>query len=504
MRNDLVIDGQSLLKILAKGTAGHVGIEFFENLVMCIIKAVDVQSAIVTECVNDEKTRLKTIAYAKDRLIKENIEYDTAGTPCHVIMTEKDALYVPHEVQKIYPAEEGVESYVGVPILDNQNEVLGHIAVLDQTHFNFSNVKIDVLKIFAARCAAEIKRIKAERQLKVVLEENIALKSMLSLENSYLRSVVSRSNIYTNVTTQSKAVQGIIRLVSKVAKTRSTVLLTGETGTGKGVFAETIHEMSDRSDRAIVKVNCAALPKELIESELFGHERGAFTGAIDRKIGKFEVANGGTIFLDEVGELPLEQQVKLLKVLQEKEFERIGGNKTIKTDVRVIAATNKDLVREVEAGSFRRDLYYRLNVFPVHLPPLRERKEDLKDFIAFFIEKHCQECTSKPPEFDKRSLKQMNEYHWPGNIRELENVVERALILYDGKKLSLDLIPLQNGQNPLQTAKGQPSLEEIERQYIKEVLMKANYKVSGPNSASEILQVNPNTLYSKMKKLGIK
>ena len=502
MKQHLASDGQHLLQTLAEGTAGHTGICFFENLVMCIIKAIDVRYAIVTECINDEKTRLKTIAYVKDQLIKENIEYDTTGTPCHIIMTEKDALYVPHEVQQIYPAEEGIETYVGVPILDAQNEVLGHIAVLDKTHFDFSKLKIDVLKIFAARCAAELERIKAERKLKMVLEENISLKSMLSLENSYLRGEVSRSNIYTSIKTQSKAVKGIIKLVSKVAKTRSTVLLTGETGTGKGVFAETIHEMSDRSGRAIVKVNCAALPKELIESELFGHEKGAFTGAIDRKIGKFEVANGGTIFLDEVGELPLEQQVKLLKVLQEKEFERIGGNQTIKTDVRIIAATNKDLEEEVAAGNFRRDLFYRLNVFPVHLPPLRERKEDLADFIRFFVAKHLQENTPDLPTFNKRSMKQIMQYQWPGNIRELENVVERALILLDGKHLSLDLIPLQNKKDAFAT--NTPSLEEIEKQHIQEVLMKSNYKISGPNSASEILKLNPNTLYSKMKKLGIK
>lgn len=502
MESIIDLGGQSLLNTIVRGTSGHVGKEFFENLVICIVRAVHVKHVIVTECLDVEKTRLRTLAYAENTYLKENVEYDTEGTPCKLIMQSKKPLYIPHEVQKEFPAEEGVECYMGVPILNSHNEMLGHIAVLHERHFAFSDEKIEILKIFAARCAAEIERISAERQLKAIAKENQRLRKLLSIENSYLRDELAKQNIYSRISSKSNRLKSVIQLVEKVAKTKSTVLLTGETGTGKGVFADTIHRLSNRNRRAMIKVNCATLPKELIESELFGHEKGSFTGAQTRKTGKFEVAEGSTIFLDEIGELPLDQQVKLLKVLQEREFDRVGGTKPIKTDVRVIAATNRDLALEVEKGNFRSDLYYRLNVFPIHLPPLRERKEDLFSLVDFFIKKHGNEISEKLPEFDQRSLKLIQDYDWPGNIRELENVVERALILFDGKKLTLDQARFIKPDKD----KGieNPTLEEMEKSYILDVLQRVNYKISGTNSASEILKINPNTLYSKMKKLGIR
>ncbi|MEM9855981.1 MAG: sigma-54-dependent Fis family transcriptional regulator [Bacteroidota bacterium] len=493
---------QALLHNILLGTAGHLGKEFFENMVVFLVNAIGASRGIVTECVNEEKTRLRTLAYVVNEEIQENVEYDTTGTPCKVIMESRQALYVPYNTEREYPAKKDIESYVGIPILSLQEEILGHIAVYHEDHFGFSDEKINVLKIFAARCTAEIERLEAERKLKRALAENEALKNSLKLENSYLRSEVSQKNIYTQSGTKSKSLQNSLSLVEKVAKTKSTVLLTGETGTGKGVFANTIHELSPRKNHVMVKLNCATLPRELIESELFGHEKGSFTGAAELKIGKFELAERGTIFLDEIGELPLEQQSKLLRVLQDKEFDRVGGRSPVKADVRIIAATNKNLEQEVEKGNFRKDLFYRLNVFPIHLPPLRERKEDMPHLIDFFVAKHFFENQKDVPAFDIECIKMMQAYDWPGNIRELENVIERTIILCDGNRLKLDKSLIKSPANKI--TRNKPSLEELEKDYILDVLQKVNYKISGSNSASEILKINPNTLYSKMKKLGIR
>jgi transcriptional regulator with GAF, ATPase, and Fis domain len=302
---------------------------------------------------------------------------------------------------------------------------------------------------------------------------------------------------------QSKPLKEMLEHIVLVSQTDSTVLLLGETGTGKELIAKAVHNLSPRKTKPLIRLNCAALPAQLIESELFGHERGAYTGATDKRIGKFEVANGGTLFLDEIGELPLESQVKLLRVLQEREIERLGSNKVIKIDVRIIAATNRNLEDEVAAGRFRSDLYFRLNVFPVDVPPLRERREDIPLLASYFLQKMEKKLGKEIRSISNKVLQQLVAYDWPGNIRELEHVIERNAILCKGDTIKeLHLTKSQTKSSSatftLQT------WEEHEKEYILFVLTKCNGKISGVNGAAHILDIPPTTLESRMKKLGIK
>jgi transcriptional regulator with GAF, ATPase, and Fis domain len=292
----------------------------------------------------------------------------------------------------------------------------------------------------------------------------------------------------------------VLRSVEQVASTDSTVLILGETGTGKELLARAIHSISNRADRPLVKVNCATLPENLIESELFGHEKGAFTGATSRKIGRFELAQDGTIFLDEIGELPLSLQTKLLRVLQEGEFERLGDPKTFKVDVRVIAATNRILEKEIEEGSFRKDLFYRLNVFPIKIPPLRERREDIPLLVKHFLKKYNTKVGKELQLISKEMMERLQSYDWPGNVRELENIIERAVVTSTGKKL---LIGNWLTHSSAQTSSKILPLEEMEKRYIIDILEMTEWKVSGEKGAAKILDINPQTLVSRMKKLGI-
>ncbi|HEX9250621.1 MAG TPA: sigma-54 dependent transcriptional regulator, partial [Ignavibacteriaceae bacterium] len=283
------------------------------------------------------------------------------------------------------------------------------------------------------------------------------------------------------------------------ASTDVSVLIEGETGTGKELIARAIHKNSSRKDKPFIKVNCASIPENLIESELFGHERGAFTGATGKRIGRFEIANGGTIFLDEIGELPINLQPKLLTVLQQGEFERIGSSKTIKTDVRVIAATNKTLTDEIKEGNFRSDLYYRLNVFPITVAPLRERKEDIPPLIEHYVNLYSKKLNKPIEIIPKSAMQRLIDYSWPGNVRELENIIERAIIISTSKTLNVESLPKTENKSSKQL-----TLEENEINHIVETLEKTDWKISGPNSASELLKINPNTLHSRMRKLRIK
>jgi DNA-binding NtrC family response regulator len=289
-----------------------------------------------------------------------------------------------------------------------------------------------------------------------------------------------------------------------VAPMDTSVLILGESGTGKERFAKSIHAMSARKNKPMVTVNCAALPPHLIESELFGHEKGAFTGAVDRRIGKFEQANGGTIFLDEIGELPLESQAKLLRVLQEKEIERLGGRETLKVDVRIIAATNCNLEKEVSAGKFRLDLYYRLNIFPILLPSLRERKEDLPELAAFFVKRYGEKAGKPGISLSAQALDELAAYHWPGNVRELEHLIERSVLLNRGLLIDHIVMPnkITDTEVPVESTRIK-SIDDNERDYILSVLKKCNGRISGPGGAAELLEVPSTTLNSKMKRLGI-
>jgi formate hydrogenlyase transcriptional activator len=315
--------------------------------------------------------------------------------------------------------------------------------------------------------------------------------------NSSLREIVG----------ESKAAMDTLQLVSLVAPSESTVLILGETGTGKELIARSIHAGSSRKHRLMVKVNCATLPANLIESELFGHEKGSFTGAIERRLGKFELADNGTIFLDEIGEMPLELQVKLLRALQEREIERVGGKCTIKINVRIIAATNRDLEKEVSEGRFRSDLYYRLNVFPINLQPLRNRPEDIPLLADYFLKRFSRNGSKKAPALSTRAKKDIMNYHWPGNIRELEHLIERSILLSDGVVIN-EICPPENRKNKINKSAERKfvikTIEENERDHIIATLKYCQGKIGGKGGAAELLGVPPSTLASKIKRLDIR
>jgi transcriptional regulator with GAF, ATPase, and Fis domain len=334
------------------------------------------------------------------------------------------------------------------------------------------------------------------------------LKDQLQTENIALREEIDRTYMFDEIVGSSAVLQAVLSRLSKVAPTDSAVLITGETGTGKELVARAIHRRSPRSSRAFVCVNCAAVPRDLIASELFGHEKGAFTGAAQRRLGRFELAEGGTIFLDEIGELPAEAQVTLLRVLQEHEFERVGGTQTIRTDVRLIAATNRDLEAAIAAGKFRSDLFYRLNVFPIEIPPLRERREDIPLLVEYFIDHYAKKAGKSIRGVNKKSLDLLQSYLWPGNIRELQNVIERSLIVSSGDVFSVDEAWVSEESSPrVSRVQGPPHFEgepSGEREIIKAALAESRGRVSGPSGAAAKLRIPPSTLESKIKALKIR
>jgi PAS domain S-box-containing protein len=338
---------------------------------------------------------------------------------------------------------------------------------------------------------------------KVLLEQEQA---RLQEQNLYLQEELKTTHNFGEVIGTSVKVQSLLSNVRRVATTDASVLIQGESGTGKELIARAIHSSSNRHDKPLIKVNCAALPAGLIESELFGHEKGAFSGAIAQRIGRFELAHGGTIFLDEIGEIPLDIQVKLLRVLQEQEFERVGGQLPIKVDVRVIAATNRNLLQEIENKMFREDLYYRLNVFPLTTPPLRERVEDIPLLVYFMLDKFAKRMGKKIDGITTKSLQRLKLYQWPGNIRELENVIERTIILADNAMIDVDP-ELFSGLSELSIdglqSSNSNSLESVERQHILAVLQQTNWVIEGPNGAAQQLDLHPSTLRYRMNKLSI-
>ena len=344
-------------------------------------------------------------------------------------------------------------------------------------------------------------RKQAELNLQAALSEIKELKNRLEAERAYLQEEIKLEYNYENIIGRSDGLNYVLYKVEQIAPSDTTVLVLGETGTGKELLARAIHHLSRRKDRALVKVNCATLPANLIESELFGHEKGAFTGAHTRQLGRFEVANGATLFLDEIGELPLELQSKLLRVIQDGEFERLGSADTIKVDVRVIAATNRKLEEEVRRGRFREDLWYRLNIFPITVPPLRERIEDIALLVNFFVDKISRRLGKSIESIPLSVMNALQDYQWPGNVRELENVLERAVINSSGPKPPL-VDELKKPPKDLTTAK--KTLNEFERDYIVRVLEQTHWKVSGQNGAAEILGLDRSTLRARMRKLGIR
>jgi transcriptional regulator with GAF, ATPase, and Fis domain len=399
----------------------------------------------------------------------------------------------------------GIHGFDGQPVIFNK-EVLGVIVQFNR--IPTPDHTPAWLRIFADHIAAAIVNARA-------FEEIEQLKSHLELENTFLQEEVQEAKALGEMIGQSAAIKKLLRQVEMVARTDASVLILGESGTGKELVAREIHKHSRRGHRPLIRVNCASIPRELYESEFFGHVKGAFTGALKDRAGRFEVAHGGTLFLDEVGEIPLELQSKFLRVLQEGQYERVGEEKTRTVDVRIIAATNRDLPREVEAGRFRQDLYYRLNVFPIKVAPLRERKEDIPLLAVHFLEKSAQKLKLPPARLTPAHLAQFQNHDWPGNVRELQNVIERTLILAQNGVLWFDLP--EGGRTtatapPATVAAGgiEPAilsdleLRERERGNMLAALNKTGWKIHGPGGAAELLGLKPTTLISRVKKMGLR
>ena len=393
---------------------------------------------------------------------------------------------------KQWMKDNGLHSFAGYP-LKFRWELLGVIAMFGRRPL--SEEEFERLAVFANQAAIAIKNA----QLFTEVEQ---LKNRLEAENLYLREEIKSQHNFEEIIGESQSIMAVLRQIEQVAPTDSTVLIRGDTGTGKELIARAIHHLSPRKTRSLVKVNCGAIPANLVESELFGHEKGSFTGALQRRIGRFELADGGTIFLDEVGELPLDAQVKLLRVLQEREVERIGSGHSTKINVRVMAATNRDLHAAVKAGSFRADLLYRLNVFPIEVPTLSAHASDIPLLVNRFVTKFSSKMGKKIDGVSQATMDRLMKYSWPGNIRELENVIERAMILSDGPMLHIDDVLLHGSSAPLIPVAD--SLEEVERAHILRVLHDVSWVIEGKQGAATRLGLHPNTLRSRMQKLGIK
>jgi PAS domain S-box-containing protein len=646
----VALPDDAALRAIVEGVESETGDRFFASLCRSLAQALDVQYAFVTQLAADGASFKMLAVWERDHF-GVNQEFSSRGTPCESVLQGEIAHY-PQGLRAVFPEDQalvdwGAESYSGVPVLDAEGRVFGHVAILDNEPMPDGPRGIAVMRIFAARVRAEIERLRVENQLREsgerlarildsamdaivtfdgsgrielfnraaekvfkcgadsaiagplarFLTEDLrravesAMQAMvcgqtthsfllgrtqlcalradgerfpieatisyadgafslastrrgrehrpeptagantppawnaaqagqrrlftlilrdiderrraeeelrhLSLHNEYLQEEIKAEHNFDEIVGGSPALSAALDKVRLVAGTGSTVLILGETGTGKELIARAIHSSSARRDRALIKVNCAALPAGLIESELFGHEKGAFTGATEKRIGRFELANGGTIFLDEIGEIPPEVQVKLLRVLQEREFERIGGRGTVKVDIRIIAATNRDLNRAAAEGKFRQDLFYRLNVFPIVIPPLRERREDIALLVHYFVRRCSARIGRKIDRIPVAAMARMAAYSWPGNIRELENVIERAVILSAGAELELaaELIPpvpapstnailVQAGSHRSgngYTPAASRSLADTEKEHIVAVLKQANWRLAQPD-----------------------
>jgi formate hydrogenlyase transcriptional activator len=388
----------------------------------------------------------------------------------------------------------GFEGGAVYPLVVRGDELVGAFAAI--AHRTVSEEEFAHLGVFAHQAAISIRSAQ-------LLQEANRLRARLADENAYLNEEIRLEGGFEGIVGSSKALRATQRLIEQVARTESTVLLLGETGTGKELIARAIHAKSRRAARSMIKVNCGAISPNLVESELFGHERGAFTGAGNRRLGRFELADGGTLFLDEVGELPPDAQIKLLRVLQEQEFERVGGDRTLRVDVRLIAATNRDLDEEVRQGRFRPDLYYRLNVFPVRVPPLRERAGDIPLLARHFVEQLARKMAKSLKDVSVGSLERLQGYTWPGNVRELQNVIERACVLADSAIVEVGEIQHGRPLRPDGDDHVVVTMDEMERLHIRRALEASGGRIQGAKGAATLLGLHPNTLRSRMEKLGL-
>src|SRR3989475_1581619 len=393
--------------------------------------------------------------------------------------------------------EAGGKSYISLPLIKH-DELIGAVTFISFEERDFTTDTVQLLQGVSEIVSSAVSNALAYEEIK-------ALKEQLQAENRLLQDEIIQRSIFEEIVGSSESLRNVLKNIERVAPTDSTVLITGETGTGKELIAHAIHKRSPRSGRALVKVNCAALPAELIASELFGHEKGAFTGALQQRIGRFEAADGGTIFLDEIGELTQEMQIALLRVLQEKEFERVGGNRTIQTDVRVIAATNRNLEQEFNEGRFRMDLYYRLNVFPIRLPSLRDRTDDIPILVDYFVSRFATRMGKRMRQIDRHTLEAMQRYSWPGNIRELQNVIERGVILADSEVFRLEpgTLPEEMTANSQSEAAEPQNSRDQQKAQIEAILRETRGRIAGADGAAARLGVPPSTLESRIRTLKI-
>jgi len=443
------------------------------------------------------KLRVTALEFpSNENVFIEDEIIELEGTPAGLAFTTRQPVMsgLDHSADPV-GKRAGLKSGYTVPLISH-DRALGILGVASLSENAFTDDDAELLNQVGKQVAIAVENALAFREID-------ALKNQLREEKLYLEEEIRTEYNFEEIIGNSPVLKRVLQDVETVAATGSTVLIYGETGTGKELIAHAIHNLSPRRERTLVKVNCAAIPTGLLESEFFGHEKGAFTGAIDRRIGRFELANQGTIFLDEVEDIPLELQSKLLRVLQEQEFERLGSSRTLRVDARVVAATNSDLAELVAEKKFRSDLYYRLNVFPINVPPLRERPEDIPLLVHFFAHKFAQQMKRRIESVPKETMAALTSYHWPGNIRELQNLVERGVILSRGSSLEIPLAELKHSNKTPNHANGSATLEAVERDHILRVLGELNWVIGGPNGAAARLGLNRTTLNHRMSKLGI-
>jgi formate hydrogenlyase transcriptional activator len=641
---------EQLLHAIIDGTSAVTGKEFFRSLVQNLAKGLEVRYSFVAECLPNDRARALASWFGDEP--GPEFEYDLHETPC-LKVTQGRTCHYDRNLQGLFPgdkplAEMRAESYLGVPLRDSTQTVVGHLVIIDDKPMVSDPLVLSVMETFASRAGVELERVRAfdslrrqhqeseerfrdlfdeapiayvhegmdthfiranraalrilgikpeevsgtfgksfipdtpdaQRRVREALESvgkgtdtsGVVLElrrkdngkpiwiqwwskpdpsgtytrtmfvditdrvlmeqeqARLQAQNTYLQEEIRSEHNFGEIVGSSPALLDVLRQVEQIARIDSTVLILGETGTGKELIARAIHDRGPRRNRALVKVNCGAISAGLVESELFGHVKGAFTGAIANRDGRFKLADGGTIFLDEVGELPLDTQVKLLRVLQEQEFEPIGSSRTIKVNVRVVAATNRNLEELVREGKFRADLFYRLSVVPLHVPALRDRVSDLPLLVTFFVQQCAKKLAKRITSVGEEAMRQLTSYAWPGNIRELQNVIERAVILSPGNTLVLaeelhaaapfprrhvephsqirspksETRSPEGFATPAGRGKKDGSLDDVERRHIESVLNQTHWMIEGERGAARILEMNPSTLRSRMQKLGIK
>lgn len=499
-------DRQRLLLEVNNAVVAHLDLDsLFVAVSTCLRRVVQHDGSSLLLC--DEETgewRIHVLDFQKNESFVEEgtIEESTESPSCLAIKTGKAALLREQDLKQMANAspcardllDRGVKSFCSLPLLAHKR-TLGALNVGRRSDDGFRSEDVELLSQVAQQVAIAVENALAYKQI-------AQLKDKLTEEKLYLEEEIQTDYNFEEIVGESRALKQVLKQVQTVAPTDSTVLILGETGCGKELVARALHNLSTRRDRTFVKLNCAAIPTGLLESELFGHEKGAFTGAIATKVGRFELADRGTLFLDEVGEIPLELQVKLLRVLQEQEFERLGGTRTIRTSVRVVAATNRDLAQMVEDQKFRSDLYYRLKVFPVTVPPLRERPDDIPLLVRHFAQKFAQRMKKHIETIPSEAMKALQNYSWPGNVRELENFVERAVILTRGSELHVSLTELKPTPSQVEHTAA-ITLEQAEREHILRTLRESSWTIGGTAGAAAKLGMKRTTLQSKMQKLGI-